>query len=742
MIELKGLSKIYTSGKGVKVTALNGVSLSLPERGMVFVIGKSGSGKSTLLNILGMLDKFDGGDMLVDGRSVKEFSEKESDAYRSSRVGFVFQEYDLLEDYTVRSNVELALDLLGECSASGKVDAVLKTVELDGLQDRKPKELSGGQKQRVAIARAAVKNPSLLLCDEPTGSLDSATGHSIFVLLKKLSKTGLVVVVTHDERAAEEFGDRVLRLNDGIIVSDIGVGEQPHTKAMAIDEKKCSLSFKNTFRLGAGYLKKRPVRLTLTIILCLITFVMMGVADAVVSYDKTSVMLDSMYEYGTKYLTFSKIVTYEEGSYDSIDNPSYDSSYDPPFDYAYFTDDDAKYFTEKLQVKRLDFAYDYFTDFSLHSYFITSSSDISQRNLFGGFSGMMEADQAFLDAYGFTLATGGRLPVSDDEILISDVYYGAFERYGYQNPSTGEKSIIVSPSDLYGKTLNLKWGADCKIVGILETGFDYDRYRNVLDGSISSELDSIPSSIYTTIMNEFNGETVNCVRSFVFVRPGYYKNVVLRELRAQGVFDNLYAYFMTPVTGSRKTDGRLADLPMKELDFIGNLYEFGNIKVQADDPYGLVYKYNNNIAEAIRIVESDIFRYIWIVEILALVFLVISVLMVFYYFSGVVVEKRREIGILRALGTSRKDVLRMFAAGNGLLAAVLILLSVIGTGICISVLNVIFQSMYMLILTLFRLGIRQILLIAGVILIAVVIGIAVPIIRILSKKPVDLMRDK
>lgn len=221
MLEIKNVKRIYKPKKGVPVVALDDVSLKFPDRGMVFLLGKSGSGKSTLLNVLGGLDKYDEGEIIIKGKSSKAFSQGDFDSYRNTYLGFIFQEYNILNEFTVGANIALALELQGKKATNDAVNGILEEVDLVGYGQRKPSELSGGQKQRVAIARALVKSPEIIMADEPTGALDSNTGLQVFETLKKLSKDKLVLVVTHDREFAELYGDRVIELKDGKVISDI-----------------------------------------------------------------------------------------------------------------------------------------------------------------------------------------------------------------------------------------------------------------------------------------------------------------------------------------------------------------------------------------------------------------------------------------------------------------------------------------------------------------------------------------
>lgn len=222
MIELIDLVKRYRVGHSKPdVEALRGISVQLPDTGMVFVLGKSGSGKSTFLNVVGGLDSFEGGDLILFGKSAREFTDKDYNAYRNKYVGFIFQEYNIINSFTVRRNIELALELQNKTPDWDEVDEILDRVGLLELADRYPSQLSGGQKQRIAIARALIKHPQVVLADEPTGALDSQTSQEIFTLLKEMSQERLVVCVTHDAACAEKYADRIIRVKEGLIVGDI-----------------------------------------------------------------------------------------------------------------------------------------------------------------------------------------------------------------------------------------------------------------------------------------------------------------------------------------------------------------------------------------------------------------------------------------------------------------------------------------------------------------------------------------
>lgn len=220
MLEVKNLCKTYRPKNGPPVQALKNVSVKFNEKGLVFILGKSGCGKSTLLNCIGGLDRFDSGEIIIKGKSSTEFKQGDFDSYRNTFIGFIFQEYNILSEFNIEKNIALALELQGKKATKEEVQRLLDMVDLGNQGSRKTNELSGGQKQRVAIARALIKDPEIIIADEPTGALDSATGIQVFDTLKKLSQDKLVIVVSHDREFAEIYGDRIIEMKDGIIISD------------------------------------------------------------------------------------------------------------------------------------------------------------------------------------------------------------------------------------------------------------------------------------------------------------------------------------------------------------------------------------------------------------------------------------------------------------------------------------------------------------------------------------------
>ena len=221
MLELKHITKVYEAGT-TQVEALKGIDIAFRENEFVAILGQSGCGKTTLLNIIGGLDRYTSGDLIINGRSTKEYDDRDWDTYRNHSIGFVFQSYNLIPHQSVLANVELALTLSGVSGEERRARAVeaLEKVGLGDQLDKAPNQMSGGQMQRVAIARAIVNDPEIILADEPTGALDTETSVEVMEILKRLSRDRLVIMVTHNPQLAEEYSDRIVRIRDGEVTSD------------------------------------------------------------------------------------------------------------------------------------------------------------------------------------------------------------------------------------------------------------------------------------------------------------------------------------------------------------------------------------------------------------------------------------------------------------------------------------------------------------------------------------------
>lgn len=543
MLETRELCKIYKPKKGVPVTALNKISLKFPEKGMVFLLGKSGSGKSTLLNLLGGLDKYDDGEIIIKGVSSKDFKQEYFDSYRNTYVGFIFQEYNILDEFTVGANIALALQLQGKKPADEEINNILKQVDLDGYGNRKPNELSGGQKQRVAIARALVKNPEIIMADEPTGALDSNTGRQVFDTLKKLSKDKLVIIVSHDREFSELYADRIIELSDGNVISDVEVENSEEQEKV-----QDNLVFENEIiSVKEGYHLTEEDRIAINDYIDTL-----GTEGAkiklfgsrrrkkFVNTDeskikeqdsknfkliKSKLPMKSAFKIGVSGLKHKKIrlvitillsciafglfgLSDTITSYNHVDVCT-NSIIDSNLDYLsigkavkvyYNSNNKDNYYFEsgrkltEADVKKIEekFGNNFIRvvtpvngtlDFETQ---IDNSVKLTETevNIYStAFSGFGEITKEYLDSQGYKLLAGQLPDGSKDEIAISEYIYETFHLAKYADKTEGENAAfenINKYADIIGKKININ-NKEYTITGVIDTKFSLDRYKGLTE---------------------------------------------------------------------------------------------------------------------------------------------------------------------------------------------------------------------------------------------------------------------
>ena len=266
MLKLENITKDYKVGDSA-VHALKGIGIEFRKSEFVSILGQSGCGKTTLLNIIGGLDRYTSGNLIINGKSTKDFKDKDWDAYRNYSVGFVFQNYNLISHQTILSNVELALTLSGVGKKERQKRAIeaLKKVGLEEQIHKKPNQLSGGQMQRVAIARAIVNNPDIILADEPTGALDTKTSKQVMDILKEIAKDKLVIMVTHNPSLAEEYSTRIIKILDGVITDDSNPYKtESQEKNIDKEKRRTSIKFLTALNLSLNNLMTKKGRTILT----------------------------------------------------------------------------------------------------------------------------------------------------------------------------------------------------------------------------------------------------------------------------------------------------------------------------------------------------------------------------------------------------------------------------------------------------------------------------------------------
>lgn len=554
MIELKNIGKIYKSKKGVNTIALKDISIKLPEKGMVFILGKSGSGKSTLLNVLGGLDKYDSGDLIIDGKSTKNFKAKDFDAYRNTYIGFIFQDFNLLDKYNVYNNVKLAMDLQNKKASKIEISNVLKLVELDGLEKRKINELSGGQKQRIAIARALIKNPSVILADEPTGNLDSYTGKQIFELLKKLSKEKLVVVVSHDDESAEKYADRIIRIRDGEIIED--------TDSSAIEENKrtfnlikARLPFRYSFKMAIGNLLHKKIKLLFTVLLVSASLICFGLAKSATSFDSKEESIKLMVknndyklylskynqtvDYETWYLEYIKSMI--SGDYAKTDE------LEKQVETIGFDDDNfVKEVTNRTGIKSINNYQLTVKGENLNFLYGSSSAEEMLYYLRSGSVRYNKLNDLKID----NNILIGKVPENSNEILITSfIADQIIEKGVYKYTDSKEKKEEIYKPLTYTQIVNdkqsvkLTGNVEVKIAGILNYDVSkYNIFKNI------STTDYMYSSDYDKIVNEFS-EDINLLKIYVLDSFfDYAKEKVGENTYTSGTYrfiynDNYNAYY-------------------------------------------------------------------------------------------------------------------------------------------------------------------------------------------------------
>ena len=460
-MKVENLSKTYRTKGAPPVQALRGVSFTLPDTGMVFLLGRSGSGKSTLLHILSGLESFDAGDITYRGNRFADFSERDRDKYRNSCCGIIFQDYSLITELTVGENIALALRLQGERDTDERVRHALDQVGLSGCEHRRVTQLSGGQKQRVAIARALVKSPRILFADEPTGALDEQTGKDILMLLKALSKERLVFVVSHDRAFAETFGDRIIELADGQIVSDTAPAAQEEAPE-PLPDLPARLPLGTALKLGCRNLLRHPVRLAFTFLLSFLSLAFIGISVSAASFNEIDAYVNALYDQNAELTAVYRYENYESGSTGSAEiietmlginndssRPIAISKADielleatvgtpvaPVFATNVYSIQDSFPGSAQEQVDKINAA-------------IIANPDEHYNSTPNGY---LQIDDELLQFLGYRLT--GALPETPEEIAIPECLLNAFMVFGLRE--NGMDYTITCAEDIIGHTINLE----------------------------------------------------------------------------------------------------------------------------------------------------------------------------------------------------------------------------------------------------------------------------------------------
>ena len=729
MLSIKKLEKTYESRNGIRIKALKGISLDFPETGMIFVLGKSGSGKSTLLNLLGGLDRPTDGEIIVAGKSSKNFSEKDFDGYRNNSVGFVFQEYNLIDNYTAGANIALALELQGNKSSRDKVDAILRQVELvddDGntLYDRCINELSGGQKQRIAIARALIKDPQIILADEPTGALDSDTGIELYELFKRLSSNKLIIIISHDVESAKKYGDRIIELKDGVVISDTLCDEKDKDKEQIAasahyNENPGKIPIKRTLLMGLAGMKYKPFRLVFSVILALISFTFFCLAIVSTTTDVVKAELKTAYKNNVKMVIMTA---------DSIAK-SYQKYPDGHTSRGEFE------CTPVLTEKQIEILAE--TDDCVVVKIVGAGvlpDEIGKSNLGNMTTPEYYNPYNYLSRDGFKRAieldpeTGEkdaclkpdsrltvecRLPLNFDEIAITDYWADMYMRFGF----VGEDGVthkIAGPDDLIGRTIE----GGLRICGVYSTDedkewlkqYDYNEYHHEY---ITNDY----------IVRWLDGEHI---MSYAFVCDGYYAE----NFPFSTTYDVLYK-LSGNISKDRKLIKKISYSYYHEWLPEENLGSYTRIDYSISATYRTRY---SGFADATEFFRDETF--LIIATVVSVCFAIFSALLLMSFLFVNMDARKREFGILRALGARRWDVVKICLTESLAIACIDFVLTLISTGIVCLVLNIKYNFW------LFGIGIIPLLSLTLLCFGVAALATIIPAVRLARKKPIDIINNK
>ncbi len=857
MIELKHISKTYKSKKSHNTKAIDDVSLTFEQRGMTFILGKSGSGKSTLLNVLGGLDRYDTGDMIVLGKSTKNFKKKDYDSYRNTYIGFVFQEFNILEDYNVYENIILALELQQKKVEEQKVEELLKKLELNDLRTRKVNELSGGQKQRVAIARALIKDPKIILADESTGNLDSKTSKQVMDLLKEISKEKLVVVVSHDVESANNYADRIIEIHDGKVARDTKEETSDQNNHDSYQCIRSKLPWNKSFKLGIGSLKHKKIKLFFTILLTVFSLLFLSVSDTLSNYEVEKAHAKLLKEQKVPSVQIQKYKLYDEEWMGR--------------DLLYLNDDDIKKIqkeypdaTPVYQIRQEFGTYNYndllqitqVDDYN-DQYYTTSNTILAEVVEFDNIDDVLEEKII------------GKVPTENNEILISNYFADVIMKNGIQvedktNKLFNKKTYYPkSYEDLLNSNYEFSFGTKqkVKIVGIID--YDLKQFQDLKNQKKLStrEMNNLASELDRNARYRYNQ---------IYVKKGFMDNLNVEEYHNLSDYNNYSlsskeinihsdGYYVSPAvlekeveyfdgTSWKKTnhlnkDEMILNITQlntfqmeqyqKQLDelieknptqdveeleklffehyfnaneVIGktitlNVYEgrsfdldkpdqfYRNLKVIGVTPYKesetpnnyfaeeLVGQYKTQTKEIKGLMVKDgkeegfidllnrfphdesitatssysdvVIGMVGMINTLkeiafyaSLVFFVFAIFLISNFIFTSIHYRKKEIGILRALGARTFDVIKIFLWEGFVLAIISGTVASIFLVIITNILNNFIMSNTGLILTPFMIGIRQFALIYVVVLVVTLISSVLPIIKISRMKPIDAILNK
>ena len=679
MLEIKNIKKIYKTGDFTQV-ALNNVSIKFRKNEFVTILGQSGSGKTTMLNILGGLDKYDSGDLIINGKSTKKFRDKDWDAYRNKSVGFIFQSYNLINHISVLKNVEMSLKL-NNISKTKRHKLAFDALDKVGLIDhinKKPTELSGGQMQRVAIARSLVNDPDIILADEPTGALDSKTSIQIMDIIKAISKEKLVIMVSHNKELANLYSTRIIELKDGNIISDNNPVTNDEEVISNYKLKRTKMSFKEALSLSFNNIMTKKGRTLLTafassigiIGIALILSLSNGFNKQIEKYEKG--ILSAM-----PVSISSDSVKMDEETIEKLNGKNQEKY--PKYNYVIpkknneelyvrknnITEDYIKYIENTPKSYSYGISYMRYTNINFIQK-INNKINMIDNKLFPTSSIPKSFNnKSFLNIYYDIL--DGRLPEDQNEIILfvdsnNNVDENIIEALGFdKTKNVNFKNIldssikVVMNDDLYKKSniyfkINndyenmYKNAISLKVVGILRMKKDYPSY--ITSSSIGYTEDFMNYYIdindKSKIVELQKKSDVNVLTGMTFDNSDLSKENMISYLGGKSI---PYAIMLYPKDFSSKDN------------LLNYLDKFNKDKDEKDK---IIY---TDQAKMISSMSGKVMNAITVVLIsFSSISLIVSSIMIGIITYISVLERTKEIGILRAIGARKKDITRVFNA--------------------------------------------------------------------------------
>ena len=836
MITIKSILKIYKLKKKKEVKALDNVSLTFSGNGITFILGKSGSGKSTLLNILGGLDKPTSGELIIDGKNTSTFKESDYDDYRNNYLGFIFQDYNLLDEFNVIDNIELSLKIKNNECNKEKIDKILEELEIKDLSLRKINELSGGQKQRVAIARALVKEPSLILADEPTGALDEDTSLQLMEVLKRLSKDKLIIVVSHNRELASKFGDRIIELKDGKVISDTlnrkeEINESNNQNESSLDKNyhKGKLPLLTSLKIGLRNLRLKKVKLFFTLFLSFFSFTLFGLVSTLLFFDGENVTASALKSIDTNsYIIFKN-------------NPDPNFSYNNNLSELKTLEEEFK-----IDIDPISTSLDYNSYPSNTNFYPLDSNGIVS-----SIYGEIYLDENRINDLDFSLIDG-KYPSKKDEVALTDFHFLNFTQFGFTDYTDSSDGKIIEPSeiknysDLIGKTINID-GKKFKITGFIKTNIAED-FLNKFSLIYNKDY---KNSSYETINNDFTISYEQNYSNLLYVSKEFYDDLVdfngflnvsnikysndlildsfsiniplmdddyywsyIDSISSLNKIDRDYVFFDSTKTKLEKNEilisssiyedhkdffdsenskdfnysmryslngeevnaeGKIVgyfndedSLKMNSIvldeDFYSELtngYEYGfnsfifkNNSNETDNAfktfvhnkfgsdYSNKFVINNNIVAKISGISKSFKLLKFGLSICGVFLAIFSMILFGNFISNSISYRKKEIGILRALGCRKIDVFSIFFFEGLAIALINFVLSLIGTIVCVVVINNYLTSFILVKASYLNIGIIEILLLLLISILASTISTYIPTYHYTKKNPFDAINGK